>query len=62
METLLICDRCRHGAIAHDAAGCELIECRCTASRQEIVDMGIAAAREEIRLMWERPSLPPGAA
>ncbi len=54
MDGLVRCERCGHGATIHDA-GCEVARCGCRATREDVVAAGIAAAREEIRRLWERP-------
>jgi hypothetical protein len=60
MDTLLRCDRCRHGAPSHDGSGCEVADCDCRATREQVVGFGIDAAKEEIRRLWERPIEPLG--
>jgi len=56
MDSLLRCERCSHGATSHDGSGCELATCACLATRDQVVALGIEAAKEEMRRFWERPS------
>jgi hypothetical protein len=55
MDGLLRCERCGHGAPSHDGSGCELESCACVATREQVVTLGIEAAKEEMRRLWERP-------
>jgi hypothetical protein len=56
MDGLLRCERCGHGATAHDGSGCEVAACACGATRDHVVTLGIEAAKEEMRRLWERPA------
>jgi hypothetical protein len=56
VDGLLRCEKCRHGAISHEGLGCDVRACKCTATREEVIAHGIEVAKEEIRMMWERPS------
>ncbi len=55
MDGLVRCEPCGHGATMHDTDGCDVRACACRATREDVIDAGLAAAREEIRTLWERP-------
>jgi hypothetical protein len=48
MDRLLLCDGCSHEAIAHAAAGCEITNCACEASRELIVECALRLAADDI--------------
>ncbi|MDQ2857676.1 MAG: hypothetical protein M3R53_03365 [Candidatus Eremiobacteraeota bacterium] len=59
MDSLLQCDACRHGAALHDGSGCEVVRCACLLTREDLIADGLAAAKQEIRTLWERPGVGP---
>jgi hypothetical protein len=56
MDGLLRCEHCGHGATSHDGSGCEIDTCACAATREQVVSLGIEAAKEEMQRLWGRPT------
>ncbi len=54
IESLVRCEACGHGIGFHDGTGC--CECVCDATREDVVEGALAAARDEIRDLWSAPS------
>jgi hypothetical protein len=53
MDSLLLCNVCKHPAPGHDRTGCT--HCRCHYSLENVIEQGLEAARDEIRRLWNTP-------
>ncbi len=51
MDHLLLCSACSHPAPGHNGSGCS--NCRCVLTLELVVELGLDAAREEIRTQWK---------
>jgi hypothetical protein len=50
IESLVLCESCAHGVAWHDAGGCS--DCRCSLTREAVIEVALASARDEIRHQW----------
>ena len=51
MDSLLLCEVCRHAGPSHNGAGCS--KCSCRHTLQDVVEFGLEAAHDEIRNLWQ---------
>jgi hypothetical protein len=53
LESLLYCNGCGHGALAHEGDGCKYARCTCTKNLIDLVDEALELARSEIGREWQ---------
>jgi len=55
MDSLVLCEYCRHGATLHSGDGCASLRCQCRQTRETIVTAALLDAKREIHDAYRVP-------